>query len=131
MRKNIIMLMSAITLLAGSLSAQAEHRDYRWGVDSNRHSPYYYNKRYHPGPYHHGHNRGRSSKDEWAYALGGLVLGAVIANSASRNRAPERQEEQVYLPPRPKRKVQVCEDVVAYDNAGKPYVMRQCVVTEQ
>lgn len=129
MNKVTVIIVTLAAMIAATPS-NAQNYDYRWGVDHNRHSPYHPSNRYYPGP-HHGHNRGRSSKDEWAWALGGLVLGAVIANSAAKNKAPERQEDQVTLPPRPKRKVQVCEDVVAYDDAGKPYVLRQCVVTEQ
>ncbi len=130
MRKNIIMVIAATIAVVGSMTARAERPDYRWGVDSNRNSPYYHNNRHYPGPYYPNH-KSRSSKDEWAWALGGLVLGAVIANSTAKNRPTERQEDQVYIPPRPKRKVQICEDVVAYDDNQKPYVLRQCTMTEQ
>lgn len=129
--KKFIASLAASLLIVGSVAAKADgYPDYRWGVDHNPYSPYHPSNRYYPGP--HYNNRGRNnSKDEWAWALGGLVLGAIIVSSANKERAPERQEDQVTLPPRPKSKVQVCRDIVAYNDSGEPYVLRQCTITEQ
>ena len=70
-----------------------------------------------------------SSNDEWKYALGGLIVGTIIANQNQK-----RVEQPTYSQPLPapqKRKVQTCYDEVAYDSAGKAYVARQCYDTWQ
>jgi len=91
---------------------------------------YYYNG-YPPGPYHYKHHDGNDS-DEVAWAIGGLVLGAVIGSSAAKAQQAAEVEaaavapQSTPLPPPQKRKVVTCYDEVAYDKEGEPYVARQC-----
>jgi hypothetical protein len=94
------------------------------------HYGYYGGHRYSPYYHHHGHKNGNDS-DEVAWAIGGLVLGAIIGTAAAK--ADQREVQQsVYessstpLPPPQKRKVVTCYDEVAYDEKGDPYVARQC-----
>jgi hypothetical protein len=135
MRKYVIMVIVALSMAIGSQAAQAENRDYRWGVDSNRYSPYHPNNRYYPGPYYnHNHQYRRNNDKETAYLVGGILLTAVIASAISNNNSNNNSNNSantVTLPPPPKRKIQICQDVVAYDEAQKPYVLRQCTITEQ
>ena len=94
------------------------------------HYGYYGGYRYPSYYHHHGHNSGNDS-DDAAWAIGGLVLGAIIGTAAAK--ADEKEAQQtVYqssaapLPPPQKRKVVTCYDEVAYDGKGDPYVARQC-----
>lgn len=85
---------------------------------------------YYPPYYHHGHKRGNDS-DDAAWAIGGLVLGAIIGTAAAKAEQREDQESgyqspSTPLPPPQKRKVVTCYDEVAYDEKGDPYVARQC-----
>lgn len=121
-----------------SADASAEHRDCRRGVDhphpscgysnyrshSHRHGYRHYDYRnYHHHNRSHGHRR--SDNDDWAWAAGGFILGAIIANNANENRT-QAQSNSVPLPPPQQRKVVTCSDEVAYDENNQPYVKRQC-----
>lgn len=94
---------------------------YNWS-----HSGY---RNYHNYHGHHGHRR-RSDNDDAAWAIGGLVLGTIIANSANSSQQSVPQNSQP-LPPPQRRKVVTCYDEVAYDQDNKPYVARQCYETMQ
>jgi hypothetical protein len=85
---------------------------------------------YYPAYYHHGHRNGGDS-DDAAWAIGGLVLGAIIGTAAAQAGQRESQDagyesSSAPLPPPQKRKVVTCYDEVAYDQKGDPYVARQC-----
>ena len=85
---------------------------------------------YYPAYYHHGHKKGGDS-DDAAWAIGGLVLGAIIGTAAAKAEQRESREagyepSSAPLPPPQKRKVVTCYDEVAYDEKGEPYVARQC-----
>jgi hypothetical protein len=83
---------------------------------------------YYPAYHYHGHDRGGDS-DDAAWAIGGLVLGAIIGTAAARaesREAPATESSSAPLPPPQKRKVVTCYDEVAYDERGDPYVARQC-----
>jgi len=94
-----------------------------WSIPSWAHDRSYHHDHYREyyRHYHHNHRR-RSDNDDIAWAVGGLILGTIIANSANENRTESR------LPP-PQRRVQTCTDEVAYDQYDKPYVLRRCVET--
>lgn len=115
-------------IIAGLLvasTAQAHDRRYSHN-HHDRYSPYYYQHYHHN---HHSGHRRRSDNDDWAWAVGGLVLGAIIADSANSNSNPPQNSQP--LPPPQKRKVVTCYDEVAYDSDNKPYVARQCYETMQ
>lgn len=89
---------------------------------------------YYPSYNAYGHRKNRDN-DDAAWAIGGLVLGAIIGTAAARAERREGAQpayERSYepsstpLPPPQKRKVVTCYDEVAYDPAGEPYVARQC-----
>ena len=85
---------------------------------------------YYPGYHYYGHKKNKDS-DDAAWAIGGLVLGAIIGTAAARAEQREAQgtgyeSSSTPLPPPQKRKVVTCYDEVAYDEKGDPYVARQC-----
>lgn len=110
----VFIFVMLLGLLACSNVAEAHDRSYR----HNHHSEYY--RHYH----HNDHRRRKSDNDDWAWAVGGLILGAAIANSQNE----KQQQTQSGLPP-PQRRVQTCYDEVAYDAQNKPYVLRRCFET--
>jgi hypothetical protein len=109
--KKIVSLITMAAMLAVSTPAVANgrHNDYRWGVDSNRNSPYH-------GRHHRNKNR-INTGEAVALILGGAILGAAISKNNRRER------EVVYQDYR----TQVCQDIVKYDYYGNPYVTgRNC-----
>jgi hypothetical protein len=109
--KKIVSLITMAAMLAVSTPAVANgrHNDYRWGVDSNRNSPYH-NR-------HHRNKNRINTGEAVALILGGAILGAAISKNNRRER------EVVYQDYR----TQVCQDVVKYDYYGNPYVAgRNC-----
>jgi hypothetical protein len=132
--RRLIAIVAAGSLLAPTFAAAGDHYDHaRPGWARGAHYPayyrgadyYYYPRRnYYYYDYHHkGHG---SDSDDAAWAIGGLVLGATLATVAASNREAVVSRESQPLPPPQKRKVVTCYDEVAYDNAGAPYVARQC-----
>ena len=115
--KKIVSLITMAAMLAVSTPAVANgrHNDTRWGVDSNRHSPY-----------HGRHNRNKNrinTGEAVAIGIGALILGAAIANNNRNRRVVERYE----YPQQRRQLQQVCQDVVQYDYYGNPYVAgRNC-----
>lgn len=109
-RVAIIAVVIAVISLAWSVPTWAHDRSYH----HNHHSDYFRH-------YHHNHRR-KSDNDDWAWAVGGLILGTVIANSQREQRTESN------LPP-PQRRVQTCYDEVAYDENDTPYVLRRCFET--
>ncbi len=67
-------ILTSILLGASLLVAvPAQARDHRWGVDSNRHSPYHNSHR------HHNHG------NKWIGPLiGGVILGTVITSRSAQ-----------------------------------------------
>ncbi len=117
----MIRITLALILTLMSTSALADHKH-------NRSYSYYYNHGFHnyydrPPSYRHYHKR--SDNDDWAWAVGGLVLGTIIANSNQQQVSPSTATT---LPP-PQRRVQTCYDEVAYDSNNTPYVARRCFET--
>jgi hypothetical protein len=109
--KKIVSLITMAAMLAVSTPAIANgrHNDNRWGVDSNRNSPYH-NK-------HHRNKNRINTGEAVALILGGAILGAVISKNNRRER------EVVYQDYR----TQVCQDIIKYDYYGNPYVTgRNC-----
>lgn len=125
--KKIISAITIAAMLAASSPALAGGRhDNRWGVDSNRHSPYYgqtyrgnrdYDRRHH-------RNRGVSTGEAVAIGIGALILGAAISNN-QKNR--QREQPQAYVESRPVwSTVQDCVDVRRFDPYGNVYYERYC-----
>lgn len=117
-------LLAATLLLILPMSAMAGDRGHR-GYHGHRHydAPsvrYVYGHR-NRHDYRH-HRPRRSDNDDLAWAVGGFLLGTVVANQRTA-RAPET----VNVPPA-RRRVQVCYDEVAYDRNDDPYVERRCEV---
>lgn len=100
-----------------------------WTPPGHRHAPPPAYGQYYPAYHHHGRKKGGDS-DDAAWAIGGLVLGAIIGTAAAKaeRRAQETADapSSAPLPPPQKRKVVTCYDEVAYDGQGEPYVARQC-----
>lgn len=81
--------------------------------------PYYYGHSY---PYYYGHNHHDSNDDDALWAIGGLVVGAIIGSAVEH--ANQQPPATTSAPPagQPQR---YC-DRVEYDSAGNPYVERSC-----
>lgn len=120
--KKFILALAAMSMIA--TPAMAQSRENRWGVDSNRHSPYYGQNRGGHRDYDRGHrrHRGVSTGEAVAIGLGALILGAAISN---KNRNTTVVQNYEYPPVRTQ--TQVCQDVIKYDYYGNPYVAgRNC-----
>lgn len=119
--KKFILALAALSMVATPATAGGRNHDYRWGVDSNRHSPYYGRNNG-----HRGHHRDRVSTGEAvAIGIGALILGAAIANN-NRNTRVERVERYEY-PNQQRQSQYVCQDVIQRDYYGNPYVAgRNC-----
>lgn len=122
-------LLAATLLLVLPMSAMAGDRSHR-GYDGYRHydhatNRYVYENRYRQD-YRYNRKR-RSDNDDWAWAVGGFLLGTVIANERAKGPRETRAPETVSVPPA-RRRVQVCYDEVAYDRNDDPYVERRCEV---
>lgn len=123
------------TALGSLLTAPLAYADSPHGRAPGHRAPPPAYGHYYPSYYHYGHKKNRDS-DDAAWAIGGLVLGAIIGTAAAKAEQREAQQREapqtVYessstpLPPPQKRKVVTCYDEVAYDEAGEPYVARQC-----
>lgn len=111
------LLTLPVTALAGDRDRQGYHGYRHYDQHSARHVYHHY-PRY---DYRHRGQR-RSDNDDLAWAVGGFILGTVVANQRSA-RAPE----PLAVPPA-RRRVQVCYDEVAYDRNDDPYVERRCEV---
>jgi hypothetical protein len=116
--KKIVSLITMAAMLAVSTPAVANgrHNDNRWGVDSNRNSPYHGR--------HHRRDRSVSTEGAIAIGIGALILGAAIANNNRNRQVVERYE----YPQQRRQPQQVCQDVIRYDTyTGEPYVAgRNC-----
>ena len=110
--KKIVSLITMAAMLAVSTPAVAGGRNHddRWGVDSNRNSPYH-------GRHHRNKNR-INTGEAVAIGISALILGAAIANNNRNRQVVERYEYPQYRRPQQ----YVCQDVVQYDYYGNPYV---------
>ena len=124
--KKFILALAAMSMLA--TPAMAQSRDNRWGVDSNRNSPYHVQNRGHQRDYDRGHQRKHhrnrvSTGEAVAIGIGALILGAAISNKNRNTTVVERYEY-----PQPRYQPQyVCQDVIKYDYYGNAYVAgRNC-----
>ncbi len=82
-------------------------------------APYYYGRSY---PYYYGHNHHDGNDDDALWAIGGLVVGAIIGNAVAHASTPAPATTSAPPAGQPQ---QNC-DHVAYDSAGNPYVERSC-----
>jgi hypothetical protein len=125
--KRFIVFSALGSLLAAPLaSAGPPH----WTPPGHRGPPPPAYGYYYPAYSYHRY-KGGSDSDDAAWAIGGLVLGAIIGTAAARAESREVQAtapepSSTPLPPPQKRKVVTCYDEVAYDQKGDPYVARQC-----
>jgi hypothetical protein len=88
------------------------HRDNRGGDHQ-----YYAGGRY---PYYgHSHHDGN---DDAAWAIGGLVLGAILGSAVAQSQQPRPQPNATTVVQPPQK---YC-DHIEYDAAGNPYVERRC-----
>ncbi|MGB7741086.1 MAG: hypothetical protein WBM03_18400 [Steroidobacteraceae bacterium] len=93
-----------------------------------QHRPYYYYRGYppyyygHSYPYYYGHNHHDGNDDDALWAIGGLVVGAIIGNAVAHASTPPPATTSAPPASQPQ---QYC-DRVEYDSAGNPYVERSC-----
>ena len=95
MKKIIGSLIIAVLATMATPAIAGGRHDHRWGVDANRISPYHHVNRRHHGPVIVHRDNGV------IYLLGGLILGAAIAD------AKEKEERVIIERTQP---VQVCTD---------------------
>lgn len=132
--KRLVVIAAVGSLLAAPLASADPprgpppgHRYAQSGPQHGYHGAYRYPSNY----YKHGHKRG-SDSDDAAWAIGGLVLGAIIGSAAAKAEQRRAAEPEYAppattpLPPPQQRKVVTCYDEVAYDDSGEPYVARRC-----
>lgn len=114
--KKIVSLIAVLSLVIPSVAYAG---DYRYGVDSNRYSPYYgRNYGYYNG-YRHHHDNGVSNGAAVAIGLGALILGAAIAGSTRNSRNSARDPNYS--------RSEVCQDIIENDYYGNRYVSgRKC-----
>ncbi len=74
-------------------------------------------------PYYYGYNH-HHSNDDALWAIGGLVVGAIIGGAVEHANQHPAAMTTAPLPPPPQSQ-RNC-DHVAYDSAGNPYVERSC-----
>jgi len=72
-------------------------------------------------PYYYGHDH-HHDNDDALWAIGGLMLGAVIVSAIQQSSAPSRP---VAAAP-PVHRVETCYEDTVYDSAGNPQVQRRC-----
>lgn len=72
-----------------------------------------------PNYYYGGHNHHEHDNDDALWAIGGLVLGAVIGHAVEHSSAMAPSSSTTRYAP-------TCKDIVAYDSDGNPYVKRDC-----
>ena len=103
--KKFIAAVAVLSLVA--TPALAEHRDNRWGVDSNRNSPYYGRQ---VGYERHEHldRGGVSNGDAVAIGLGALLLGGIIGSRSTEERY-RNPPQMVVVPSSQIRTFTVCE----------------------
>lgn len=84
-----------------------------------------YRPRYYGNPYpsYYGRSHHHDNNDDALWAIGGLMLGAIIGSAAER--ASTRTPATTYAAPPVARPQTYC-DRVEYDSAGNPYVERRC-----
>ena len=112
-------ILASILVGASLLVAvPAQARDHRWGVDNNHRSPYHHVNRHHHRPVIVHRDKIVHRDNGVIYLLGGLILGAAIAD------AKEKEERFIIERTQP---VQVCTDwkEVMTDD-GRIYKERIC-----
>lgn len=103
-----VALLSLLIAVTPTAQADGKHR--------NRHYNHY--DHYPANYYDNG-----SDSDDAAWAVGGLLLGAILFGGGNRR-------QQSPNPP-PARRVMTCYDTVEYDTQHKPYVQRVCYETTE
>lgn len=103
-------IFAGLFLTASPANAQA--RDYRWGVDANHHSPHYHARIRQIHHHHHHHNRGLNTTEK---VIIGAIIGGVIVDSIHRNRV----EREIIVQP-------TCYDIQKRDIYGNVYYERVC-----
>jgi Ni/Co efflux regulator RcnB len=82
--------------------------------------PYYYGNSY---PYYYGHSH-HDGNDDALWAIGGLMVGAIIGSAVERASTHPPATTSAPLPPASQPQ-KYC-DRIEYDSAGNPYVERSC-----
>lgn len=117
MKNKLVAGIAMSAMLLGTLvatPAQSQHRDDRWGVDSNRNSPYYGRQVGYPSYGHDRHDhRSKNNNDALVAGVAGLIIGGMIVGAAQKQQQPAQQPYQTY--PEPQYPVYVpqtyCRDV--------------------
>lgn len=91
-----VMISFAATLAMLAVPAHANGRDHRWGVDSNRHSPYYGQ---HARTVTHVHHH-RSTHRDVTNVLAVIGTVAVVNEIVKRNNQTREVERVIYSTPR-------------------------------
>lgn len=114
--KILVTALTALSLIA--TPALAQHRDDRWGVDSNRNSPYYGRQVGYPsyGYDRHDHRNKKNNNDALVAGVAGLIIGGMIVNSARKYEEQYPTNTQTY-PPATQSNL-VCENYYVQDAYG-------------
>lgn len=110
--KTLITALTALSLIA--TPALAQHRDDRWGVDSNRNSPYYGRQMGDNSQYYE--RRNKKNNDAIVAGVAGLIIGGMIVNSARKYEEQYPTNVQTY-PPVTQSNL-VCENYYVQDMNG-------------
>ena len=139
MKNKLIAGIAASAVLIGALAAtpaQSQNRDYRWGNDNNRYSPYY-GRQVGDNSYER-HNK-KNNNDAIIAGVAGLIIGGMIVSAAQKQQPQQPYPEPQYpvyapAPPLVYVPTTVCryEWATDYDGSyirdgyGRPYQVRRC-----
>lgn len=143
MKNKLIAGIAMSVMLLGTLAAtpaQSQHRDDRWGVDSNRNSPYYGRQVGDNRHYYERHGKKKNNNDALIAGVAGLIIGGMIVGAAQSQPAQQPYQTYpdpqypVYTPPPVYVPTTVCryEWVKDYygnyslDVYGRPYQIKRC-----
>lgn len=144
MKNKLIAGIAASAMLIGALvatPAQSQNRDYRWGNDNNRYSPYYGRQVGYPsnGYDQHGHHNKKNNNDAIVAGVAGLIIGGMIVSAAQKQKQPQ-EPYQTYPEPQSQDSgyasppvvycayVQVKDQYgnVVTDYYGRPHIVQRC-----
>jgi len=111
--KKFIAAVAVLSLVA--TPALAQHRDDRWGVDSNRNSPYY-GRQVGENSQYYDHRSKKNNNDAIIAGVAGLIIGGIIGSSTRNQEQQYPTNTQTY--PLTSQPTLMCENYYVQDMNG-------------